>query len=368
MNVKPAIKHFRMQRGLTQQELATMSGLSRQSLNQIENGSSVPSTAIALQLARALGCKVEDLFELDDPRELRATIAQPLSPSSRNQATRAVVAQVGGRWIAHRLDPRERPYDLTLAADAVLAGKKVQPLVDQMRLAENLIVAGCDPALALLANRTDRNAPGSRNVWLQATSGRALESLERSEVHIAGAHLFDDESGEYNVPFVRRSFAGRKMIVVTLAQIEEGLAVPRGNPKKIQRVSHLLRKGVRFINRDESAAARKLLERLLAEEGAAGREIEGYEQIAPGHLEAATAVATGAADAAMVTCGSALALGLDFVPMAVERFDLVVPKEWLSDRRASRLLETLASGEFRRELAAIGGYSAQRSGSIAAEL
>jgi putative molybdopterin biosynthesis protein len=361
MKLKSSIKRFRTQRGLTQQELARLTGLSRQSLNQIENGSSVPSTAIALQLSRALGCRVEELFALDEPRELRATLAKPLAPEG---GQRAVVASVGGRWIAHRL----RQEDVMVAADALLSGERVQPLVEASRLSENLLVAGCDPALGLLADRADRDSPGSRNIWLPATSGRSLQSLQRSEVHVAGAHLLDEESGEYNVPFVRRSFAGRPMIVVTVAQIEEGLAVARGNPKKIKRVSHLSREGVRFINRDETAGARRLLERLMLQEGVTGGEIDGYDQIAPGHLEAAAAVATGAADAAMVTCGAALALGLDFVPMAAEQFDLVLPREWIGDRRITRLLETLASGEFRRELAAIGGYSAQRSGSIAAEL
>jgi putative molybdopterin biosynthesis protein len=361
MKIKTAIKRFRQQRGLTQQELARQTGLSRQSLNQIENGSSVPSTAIALHLSRALGCRVEELFQLEEPRELRATLAKPLGVEG---GARAVVASVGGRWIAHRL----RAQDITSSADALITANRVQPLFDAPRLSENLLMAGCDPALGMLADRANRDSPGARNFWLQATSGRALQALQRSEIHLAGAHLFDEESGEYNVPIVRRSFAGRPMIVVTVAQIEEGLAVPRGNPRKIERVRDLLKKGVRFINRDETAGARRLLERLLREEGVSGSEIEGYDAIAAGHLEAATAVATGAADAAMVTCGAALALGLTFVPMSAERFDLVLPKEWLSDPRVSRLLETLASGEFRKELASVGGYSAQRSGSIAAEL
>ncbi len=375
MKLKASIKSFRVQRGLTQEELARLAGMSRQSLNSVENGSSVPSTAVALQLARALGCRVEDLFGLGEvSSDLRATLAQPMRQAAPGASTRVVVGSVGGRWVAHRLDPRQRPRDLTVAADAVLASSakggqaRLKPLVDPVRLSENLLVAGCDPALGLLADRTERNAPGSRNVWLEATSGAALAALERSEVHVASAHLFDQESGEYNVPFVRRAFSGRPMLVVTVAQIEEGLAVQPGNPRQIRKVSHLARAGVRIINRDQTAGARRLLDRLLSAEGVAGRDIEGYETIAPGHLEAASAVASGAADAAMVTCGAALALGLEFISLASERFDLVLPKEWLADRRVSRLLEALASGEFRRELASIGGYATQRSGSIVAEL
>ena len=375
MKLRPALKRFRTQRGLTQQELARLAGVSRQALNEVENGRSVPSTLIALQLARSLGCRVEELFQLDGAEEsLRAVLAQPLRGPA-GDSLRVVVAQVAGRWVAHRLDPTQRLGDLTLAADAVLvkpgarAGQAAfEPLVDERRLAETLLLAGCDPALGLLTDRAGRDNPGSRNVWLEASSGAALSALARSEVHAAGAHLLEEASGEYNVPFVRSAFAGRAMLLVTVAQIEEGLAVARGNPKRIRGVAQLARKGVRFMNREESAGARRLLDRLLRASGVSAATVDGYDRFAPGHREAAHAVASGAADAAMVTCAVALALGLDFVPLASERFDLAIPKEWIGDRRVTRLLDALASGAFRRELASLGGYSTQRSGAIAAEL
>ena len=210
--------------------------------------------------------------------------------------------------------------------------------------------------------------PGARNVWLEATSGASLAALQRSEVHVAGAHLFDSESGEYNVPFARRLFAGRAMIVVNVAQIEEGLALAPGNPRRIRGVAHLARKGVRLVNRDEDAGARRLLDRLLAKEGLRPSDVEGYRRTAPGHLEAAHAVAHGSADAAVVTCASALALGLEFVPLATERFDLIFPKESLGDWRLARLVDVLSSGQFRRELQSVGGYATRRSGSIVADL
>jgi molybdate-binding protein/DNA-binding XRE family transcriptional regulator len=374
VKVRTSIKQFRVQRGFTQQELARLAGLSRQSLNQIESGATVPSTTVALLLARLFGCRVEDLFELAEAGDLRATLAAPLGEPASSKSARVVVGQVAGHWVAHRLDPRLRPRDLSLAADAVLAspGKTglvlVKPLVDQHRMAANLLLAGCDTALGLLAERAERSTPGARYLWLEASSGAALAALESSTIHLAGAHLLDEESGDYNVPFVKRAFAERPMIVVTVAQIEEGLAVASGNPKRLRGVKDLARKGVRLVNRDPGAGARRLLDRLLAEAGVRGKSIDGYQRTAPGHLEAARMVAAGVADAAMVTCAAALALGLDFLPLASERFDLVLPKEWVGDSRVARLLETLASGEFRRELASIGGYATQRSGSIVAEL
>src|SRR4051812_9972108 len=122
MKIRAAIKRFRTQRGLTQQELARLTGLSRQTLVSIESGKSIPSTAIALQLAKLLGCRVEDLFELDDPGgDLRAALAQPMRAASTRPSPRVVVGSIASRWVAHRLDPQQRPRDLTVAADAVLA-------------------------------------------------------------------------------------------------------------------------------------------------------------------------------------------------------------------------------------------------------
>jgi putative molybdopterin biosynthesis protein len=376
LSLKPSLKKVRAQSGLTQEELARMVGLSRQSLNQIENGSAVCSTAISLRLARALGCRVEDIFALRDAGELRATLAQPLG-ELKSSSSRTVLGAVNGKWVAHRLNPLQRVGDLAIAADALLvkdAGPaksalvRLKPLGEVSRISENLLVAGCDPALGLLADRAARGASGTRTVWLEAASGAALGALARAEVHLAGAHLFDEESGDYNVPFVQRAFAGRAMIVITVAQIEEGLAVAKGNPHQIKKLAHLTRPGVRIINRSQDAGARKLLDRLLAAGGIPAASIAGYEQNAPGHLEAAQAVAHGAADAAMVTCSAAIAFGLDFLPLASERFDLALSKESLSDPRISRLLETLSGAPFRQELAAIGGYQTRRSGAIAAEL
>ncbi|MBS2022951.1 MAG: helix-turn-helix domain-containing protein [Deltaproteobacteria bacterium] len=374
MKLTPRLKRFRTERGLTQQALAVLAGLSRQALNQIENGSAVPSTAVALQLGRALGCRVEELFQLAEPAaQLTAHLAEPLRPTTTTRSQRALVGRVNGRLIAHRLDPQQRPADLSRAADALVTRTKartcaLRPLLPLERLEDTLLLAGCDPALGLLAGRVNQTSPAARTLWLEATSGAALSSLERAELHVAGAHLFDQDSGDYNVPFVQRAFAGRPMVVVTLAQLQEGLCVARSNPKRIRRVADLARADVRLMNRDPSAAARRLLDRLLAREGLSGTDIAGYDTSAPGHLEAAAAVATGAADAAIVTCGTALALDLHFIPLAEERFDLVFPKDALADARVRLLMDTLSSSALRRELDALGGYVTRRSGSIAAEL
>jgi putative molybdopterin biosynthesis protein len=196
----------------------------------------------------------------------------------------------------------------------------------------------------------------------------ALKTLARGHAHVAGAHLFDEEAGEYNVPFVRRVFGGRPMVVVTFAHLEEGFAVARGNPLRIRKPEDIARPEIRFVNREPGAGARRLLDRLLRKARIPASAIEGYDRLLSGHLQVAQAVAMGAADAGVVARSAAVAHGLDFVPLSEERFDLVFPKEWSADPRAGRIVETLEGKPFRRELASLGGYETRKSGHLVTEL
>jgi molybdate-binding protein/DNA-binding XRE family transcriptional regulator len=375
--LRNSIRQRRTQAKLTQQELADRVSVSRQALNRIETGHVVPGTDLTLRLARCLGCRVEELFSLEErDGELQAELqAEP------GAGERLLLAQVGGRWVAHRLRQGD-PQALVTAADGLLVRperrEKAEPRGPQriravpLRAAEglrgNLLVSGCDPALALLGARFAERHPGHRLSWLQAGSDAALGDLYRGQVHLAGAHLFDEEAREYNVPFVRRSFAGRPMLVATFAHIEEGFAVAPGNPGRIRRPEDLARRGVRLVNREAGTGARRLLDRLLSAARVPASAVAGYDRLARGHLEVAALVAAGGADVGVVARSAALAHGLDFVPLAEERFDLVLPKEWSGDPRVVRLFDTLESRGFRRELAAVGGYDARRSGQLVAEL
>lgn len=192
---------------------------------------------------------------------------------------------------------------------------------------------------------------------------------------MAGVHLFDESSGEYNVPFVRRLFAERRMLLVTLASCELGLAT-----RQAQRVrgsgaralcrallEHLEPRSrreprTRFIHREPGAGARALVERLLRQAGASPERL-ARAPVAHGHLAVAQAIAAGGADAGVTTRAAALAHELAFAPLADERFDLVIPGELERDPRVVTLIETLHARSFRRELACLGGYETRRSGS-----
>jgi molybdate-binding protein/DNA-binding XRE family transcriptional regulator len=372
--LETGLRRARQKSGFTQGDLAERAGISRQTLSILESGRGQPSTMVALRLARVLRCRVEELFWLrEEGGELRAELAGS-GGRRRLESKRALLGSVAGRWVAHPLR-RQDPLGLTTAADALLsrAPRDGEParlfaLRPLEALQANVLVTGCDPGLAVLAGRVEDRWPGQRLCWIGASSDAALQTLARGHAHVAGAHLFDEETGEYNVPFVRRAFRGRPMVVITFAHLEEGFAVARGNPLRIRKPEDIARKDVRFVNREQGAGARRLLDRLLRKARVPASAVAGYDRLLGGHLEVAQAVAMGAADAGVVARSAAVAHGLDFVPLSEERFDLVFPKEWSGDARAGRIVETLEGRAFRRELGSLGGYDTRRSGHLVCEL
>jgi putative molybdopterin biosynthesis protein len=374
--LQSGLRELRQRAGLQQRELAERVGVSRQTLGALEAGESVPATSIALQLARVLGCRVEDIFWLgDDDRPLEAVLVGRGAEAAPAAGRRVAVATVEDRWVAHLLDGDSAsaglaPADGLLAPQARHAGKRpvrVRPLRESKALRENLFAAGCDPALGLLAGHVGERWQGSRLHWLEAGSGAALDLMAERQVHLAGVHLFDEESGEHNVAPVRRRLGGRAMVLVNLAVWEQGLVVAAGNPKKVRGMADLARKGVRVVGRESGSGSQELFNRLAAEEGVPRRALE-IVAVARGHLAVAQAVAAGGADAGIATRAAAAGHGLEFLPLAEARFDLAVPRETMEDLRLQRLLDVLQSQRFRRDLGGLAGYGTARTGQVVAEV
>ena len=374
------VRSSRVALGLSQAALAASARLSRQSIGAIEAGRATPAVDVALRIAAALESSVEDLFGLPHVEAPLAT-----EPTSNSQTDRVALAQIAGRWLSYGLDGEA----MWTAADGLRisraearasgdgtgrrakASRRGSVPVDPVRPLEeihhNLVLMGCAVGLGLLADRLNSRPGAGRFLWLSRSSTEALSALSRRQTHLAGVHLTDDKSVEPNVVDVRRHLPRDPVTLITFARWEAGLVMAKGNPKQIHSCADLGRKGLRCAVRETGSGARRLLDRELARAGLP-RELASQAPLhASGHLQVALAVSMGAADTGVATRDAALAFGLHFLPLAEERYDLVVPRAAFGDARLQRLFDMLSSGVFQRELACLG-YDVRCSGERAAEL
>jgi molybdate-binding protein len=217
--------------------------------------------------------------------------------------------------------------------------------------------------MGLLARMAERLS-GVEIVTVPASSSQSLEWLKQGLVHMAGSHLEDPESGEFNLPYLRRLMPREELTVVTFARWEEGFVVARGNPLGIRAAADLGRSGVRLTNRETGSGSRALLDTLLQQAGVAAAQVAGYGNEAAGHLAAASTVAGGQADCCLATPSAARAFGLDFVPLHAERFDLVARRESVDLPGVRDVLDTLQRGALRRKLETLAGYETGETGRV----
>jgi molybdate-binding protein/DNA-binding XRE family transcriptional regulator len=362
---------IRKARGIGAAELAKKVNVTRQTIYAIEAGNYVPNTEVTLQLARVLEVSVEELFSLpaerkDESASVTAEYLGQQMPAS-GQAVR--VCRVGTKWVSVPVDAR--PYHLP-EADAIVAGSpsrnqkpKLVLFSEEETLRNKIILAGCDPATSLLTRMVERLA-GIEIVHAPASSQLALDWLKDGKVHIAGSHLQDPETSEFNLPIIRRQFVNKDMAVVTFARWEEGFVVAPGNPKNIHGAEDLQRKNVTLMNRETGSGSRALLDSLLAKVPMTARDIRGYDRTAFGHLSAAHAVLSGEADCCIATRSAAQTFGLDFVPLRSEQYDFVLPRETFRLAAVEALFDALQRASLRRKLESLAGYDTTHTGVIRA--
>jgi molybdate-binding protein/DNA-binding XRE family transcriptional regulator len=363
------VRTLRQRLGIQQQDLATQIGVSRQTLSSIEAGETVPSTVIALNLARVLNCRVEDLFTLGEgAHNLEAVfVADPGLPTKESGKMRVALGQVGDRWWARPLDG-DPAVALGTPADGLASAPKgkdhtvrVHPLRDLDGLRRNVLVAGCDPALGLLDRHLEERFRGPRLHWIERASRPSLEELALGRVHMAGLHLDDANGNNGNASAVRSRFADRPMMLVTLAAWELGLACRSADARHLRSVADLARKGTRVIVREAGAGAQELLESSLQRQGLSMKALT-VAGVVRGHGGAAQMIATGAGDAGITTRAAARPYGLAFVPLAEARFDLVFGADAAADARVQAVLDCMASARFRKDLGAFTGYLTSKTG------
>jgi molybdate-binding protein len=228
---------------------------------------------------------------------------------------------------------------------------------------KRILVAGCDPGISLLSQHLAKTE-GIEMIVAPSSSQRALEWLKDGAVHIAGTHLRDASTGDYNLAAIRRLFPKGGVKVVTFAMWEQGLVFAAGNPKNIGGVEDLVRPNIHFINREIGAGSRDLLDHELQRGGVAAHSVKGYDRIAQGHLPAALAVSQGNADCCIATRSAAQAFGLGFLPLATERYDLVIRRAFAKLPVVEALIDGLNRTVIRRRLELLAGYDTSRTGEV----
>jgi molybdate-binding protein/DNA-binding XRE family transcriptional regulator len=363
--------HLRVKRqtcGLSQKQLAAIAGITRQAVSALEANQYSPATSVALQLARALNCRVEDLFSIKQGGEIiEGELLASLPKSSA--PVRAQVTQIGHRFLVRPLLGLGELVNLSATADGLIIDSasdklrvKVRLLKDREVVRRKIVVGGCDPAM-FLAGEHIRKHDQDNLVPCLMGSGLALAALKRGEVHMAGIHLAEEVAGAWQLPNLKPSVGDMDCIVVTFAHWEEGFIVRQGNPKMIRGVGDIAKPKVRIVNRETGSGARRLLDKQLRASAIRPKLVKGYRDEVFSHLDVASRIKAGAADVGIGVRSVAAIFGLDFVPLQRERYDLVIPKahyETLTGLKV--LLDTIVSRPFREELEALGGYDTRDTG------
>ncbi len=319
---------------------------------------------------------------VETPPEITATMTRKVvSPEGEEEFLRVTVGQVGDRMVATPIPGGSGVLMSLVRADGIVRiprgegglepGATVTVALSRPLAAirRTIIAIGShDLTLDLLADELGRRYPGWRLSSANVGSLGGLLALGRGEAHLAGSHLLDEETGEYNLPYIRRYLAGVRVRVIGFVRREQGLIVPRGNPKGIRSLADLTRPDVTFVNRQRGAGTRVLLDYRLKQAGISPRQIQGYERQEFTHLAVAAAVASGAADCGLGILAAARALELDFVPLDHERYDLIVPAHFCETPLLAPLLALLGERDFQARVAALGGYTTAEMGQVLAEV
>ena len=314
------------------------------------------------------------------PLEIDASITRKVtSPAGDDDYLRVVVGRVGARMLAAPLARGAGVITSLVRADGLVviprgtqgieAGNPVRVRLynPPAELERTIFAIGShDVTLDVLAQYLATR--GRRLVSANVGSQGGLVALRRKEAHLAGCHLLDPNTGEYNLASVRQYLSGEKMRIYGWVGREQGLMIARGNPKGISGLADLNRPDVTYINRQRGAGTRVLFDYHLVKLGIAPDQINGYESEEFTHLAVAAAIASGRADCGLGIPAAAQALKLDFIPLFHEQYDLIIPTEYAESELLEPLLIAMQNEAFQQQVAAMPGYDVNRMGKIIADL
>ncbi len=242
-------------------------------------------------------------------------------------------------------------------------------LVEEKDLLNTVVIIGShDINIDILADEIREQGHNIRISSGNVGSLGGLIALKKGTCHMAGSHLLDAETGEYNISYIKRYLKGVRISVFHLVLRDQGLIVAKGNPKGIKGIEDLAGSDIAFVNRQAGSGTRVLFDYNLGQLGIEPKAIKGYDHDEFTHMAVAVDVLSGAADCGMGIFAAARALDLDFVPMVREQYDLVIPSAMVEQPNIKVVLDTIRSRHFRERVAALGGYDSSKSGELWREI
>lgn len=323
-------------------------------------------------LEKFLGCAAQSY-----PR-VRAVVPKKLaSHLGLEEFLRVTVGRVGEKLVAVPLARGAGVITTMVHADGLLripsfieglnAGEEteVELLRPEEEIENTILCTGShDLAIGVLEDQLKLKYPELKIAATNVGSLGGLLALQRGETHLAGTHLLDPETGTYNIPDIKKTIPKTPVVLVHLAQREQGILVRPGNPKSILSLRDLTRKDCRFVSRQPGSGTRVLLDYELKRLNIDPASILGYEREEFTHMAVGVAVASGLADAGLGVRAAAQALGLEFIPLANEQYDLLCLRPFYESARGRQLLEVIRSESLKAAVASLGGYDPARAGEV----
>jgi len=290
---------------------------------------------------------------------------------------RVKIGQVGNRLVATALPRGAGQITSITEADGIIripahlegiaegVPARAELLRPMSAIANTLVVVGShDNTLDLLADELRAQTAHLSLSSSHVGSMGGLLAVKRGVCHMAGTHLLDEETGTYNVTYIRKILPDTPVKLVHLVMRDQGLIVPAGNPKEIAGIQDLNRADIRLINRQGGSGTRILLDYRLKQLDIQPDRIAGYRDEEFTHMAVAAAVLSGAADVGLGIHAAAQALGLDFIPVVTEQYDLLIPQVHFDMPSIQEILAVVASAPFKQRVGALGGYHTERTGEV----
>lgn len=321
---------------------------------------------------------------LAEPESVKAQLARDLPSSAGIEEFRRVVVgridrdvlgRIGRHFVAVPLKKGAGAITTLTRAngmlriDSAFEGEKqgrevdITLLAPQAQVERTILCTGShDLSLDLLNDYLRRQNPAFPLASTHVGSLGGIMAIKEGMCHLAGSHLLDPEDGSYNTTYIRKYLPGRDIRIITLVHREQGFIVPKGNPKNIQGIRDLFADNLSFINRQAGSGTRVLLDYELERNGLDSDGIRGYSHDEYTHMAVAVAVLSGKADAGLGIKSAAQALGLDFVPLVEERYDLLIPGELFDTPMIQAVMQVVGTPSFQQAVTALGGYSTRDTG------